>query len=106
MPVPGRIGDSTLTNQKWLPDFWKGLTFTPIPCFMFRQCARHQLRRYLHTGTSVASQTKTFGRRSHPAYVLGASAAIATYFAWTWNSNSRWISLDSEPAIGALSRVS
>jgi len=73
---------------------------------MFRQCARLQLRRYLHTGTSVASQTKTFGRRSHPAYVLGASAAIATYFAWTWDSNSRWISLDSEPAIGALSWVS
>ncbi|KAG1716396.1 hypothetical protein ID866_748 [Astraeus odoratus] len=60
---------------------------------MFRQSARIQLRRYLHT---QARNTRPLGRYFHPAYVLGASVTIATYCAWTWNSSSRLISLDSE----------
>ncbi|KAL4074192.1 hypothetical protein V8B97DRAFT_733234 [Scleroderma yunnanense] len=68
---------------------------------MFRQWARLQLRRCLHTRVCVPTKTKTSGFHSYPFYVVGASVTIATYFAWTWDSNSRRIYLDSELSSGA-----
>ncbi|KAF8135699.1 hypothetical protein EV363DRAFT_1124573, partial [Boletus edulis] len=61
---------------------------------MFRQFARLPLRRCLHSQTGPS--TRQFSWYTHSVHALGASITIAGYLAWSWSSNGRHISLDSE----------
>lgn len=61
---------------------------------MFRQFARLPLRRCLHS--QAGASPRPFARYTRSAYAVGASITVAGYLAWSWSSNSRHLSLDSE----------